>query len=80
MFAKNGAHVTGLDLSPGAIALAKEYFAYRRLPADLRVGNAEQLPFADGEFDMVVSLGVLHHTPDTERALREVYRVPETRR
>jgi ubiquinone/menaquinone biosynthesis C-methylase UbiE len=75
LFAKNGANVTGLDLSASAIELAKKYFALRHISADLRVGNAECLPFPDEEFDVVVSLGVLHHTPDTERALNEVYRV-----
>jgi ubiquinone/menaquinone biosynthesis C-methylase UbiE len=74
-FAKHGANVTGLDLSASAIELARSYFAYRQLHADLRVGNAENLPFPDVRFDVVVSLGVLHHTPNTEVALEEVYRV-----
>ncbi len=37
--------------------------------------DAENLPFADNTFDIVYSNGVLHHTPDTRRAIAEVYRV-----
>jgi ubiquinone/menaquinone biosynthesis C-methylase UbiE len=67
--------VTGIDLSESAIKLARMYFDYRQVPADLKVGNAEELQFADDEFDVVVSLGVLHHTPNTQNAIDEVYRV-----
>jgi SAM-dependent methyltransferase len=41
----------------------------------LAVGDAESLPFADGTFDVVYSWGVLHHSPDTPKAFREVLRV-----
>jgi ubiquinone/menaquinone biosynthesis C-methylase UbiE len=74
-FAKNGANVTGVDLSESAINLARLYFGYRQIPAHLSVGNAESLQFRDEEFDVVVSLGVLHHTPDTQKSIDEIYRV-----
>ncbi len=45
------------------------------LSSDLRVADAEDLPFADGSFDVVYSWGVLHHTPDTPRAISEAVRV-----
>lgn len=38
-------------------------------------GDAEQLPFKDDAFDVVYSSGVLHHAPDTDKCIREVYRV-----
>jgi len=38
-------------------------------------GNLEALPFASGTFDVVMSRGVIHHTPDPARALRELVRV-----
>ena len=38
-------------------------------------GNLEALPFASGAFDVVMSRGVIHHTPEPERALRELLRV-----
>jgi ubiquinone/menaquinone biosynthesis C-methylase UbiE len=37
--------------------------------------DAENLPFLDNTFDIVYSNGVLHHTPDTEKAIEDVYRV-----
>src|SRR4051812_12880360 len=44
-------------------------------PAVLTVqADAEDLPFAEGSFDLVMSIGVLHHLPDTERALRSIAR------
>lgn len=45
------------------------------LTARVQVADAEGLPFADASFDLVYSWGVLHHTPDTRRALGEVRRV-----
>lgn len=74
-WAKNGLQVTGLDLSPAAIQLAIKNFEFNNLPADLRVGNAEKLPFSDNSFDIVTSLGVLHQTESTEKAVAEVHRV-----
>lgn len=43
--------------------------------ADVRVGNALNLPFAGESFDFVFSNGVIHHTLDTERAFAELCRV-----
>lgn len=33
--------------------------------------SASELPFPDGEFDFVYSIGVLHHIPDTEKAMQD---------
>jgi ubiquinone/menaquinone biosynthesis C-methylase UbiE len=43
------------------------------------VADAEALPFADTSFDLVYSWGVLHHTPNTKRALDEIRRVLKPR-
>jgi SAM-dependent methyltransferase len=45
------------------------------LPGTFRVADAERLDFPDNSFDIVYSHGVLHHTPDTAGAIREVHRV-----
>lgn len=72
---KNGARATGVDLTEAGIALTKERLALEECTATLRQADAENLPFEDGSFDIVYSYGVLHHTPDTPRALAEVHRV-----
>lgn len=77
-FARGGARVTGVDLTETAVALTRRRLALAGLEATLVVGNAEALPFADGTFDYVSSSGVLHHTPDTERAMAEAVRVVRT--
>jgi len=74
-FARAGANLTGIDLTPHAIELAGKRLALEGLSSDLRVGDAERLPFPDACFDFVYSWGVIHHTPDTPRAAREIVRV-----
>jgi len=74
-FARRGARYTGVDLTEASIELVKKRFDFEGLAADLRVADAETLPFADDTFDLVYSHGVLHHTPDTQRAINEVHRV-----
>jgi SAM-dependent methyltransferase len=67
-----GADVRGIDVSAYAIANGKEEIRNR-----LVCGNATELPFADGAFDLVVSLGTLHNLalPDLWRSLDEIERV-----
>jgi ubiquinone/menaquinone biosynthesis C-methylase UbiE len=74
-FAKAGADYTGVDLTEAAIELARRRFELFQLPGAFRVADAEQLDFPDNSFDVVYSHGVLHHTPDTAGAIREVHRV-----
>jgi SAM-dependent methyltransferase len=75
LFAEAGARLTGIDLTARSIDLVRKRFAVFGLRSDLRVANAECLPFAHESFDVVYSWGVLHHTPDTADAVREVWRV-----
>jgi ubiquinone/menaquinone biosynthesis C-methylase UbiE len=74
-FARAGARYTGIDLTEASIELVRKRFALESLAGDLRVADAEGLPFADASFDLVYSHGVLHHTPDTRRAIDEAHRV-----
>jgi ubiquinone/menaquinone biosynthesis C-methylase UbiE len=74
-FASAGAIVAGVDLSPEHLRIATQRFRLSGIPADLRLADAERLPFADGSFDVVYTFGVVHHTPDTQRAVDEIYRV-----
>ena len=74
-FAKAGARYTGIDLTDAAVGLAKRRFELFDLPGTFRVADAERLDFPDNSFDLVYSHGVLHHTPDTAAAVREIHRV-----
>lgn len=74
-YARAGARVTGIDLTPRHLELARSHVAALGLPAEIVSGDAEHLPFDDASFDRVSSNGVLHHTPDMPAALREIRRV-----
>ena len=74
-FAQAGAHYTGIDLTEAAIELARKRFELSGLIGEFWVADAENLDFADDSFDRVYSHGVLHHTPDTARAIAEIHRV-----
>jgi SAM-dependent methyltransferase len=74
-FARAGAHVTGVDLTEHSVRLVRRRLELEGLDGDVEVADAERLPFDDGAFDRVYSWGVLHHTPDSDRAFREALRV-----
>ncbi|MGI8734971.1 MAG: class I SAM-dependent methyltransferase [Pyrinomonadaceae bacterium] len=80
-FAKAGADYTGVDLTEAAVDLARKRFELSGFPGRFQTEDAESLTFEDNSFDLVYSHGVLHHTPDTARAVREIHRVlrPEGR-
>jgi SAM-dependent methyltransferase len=66
-----GARVVGIDLSQ-AVEAAVGNLAERE--ADILQADAFHLPFAPESFDCIYSLGVLHHTPDCERAVKGLAR------
>lgn len=61
--------VTAIDLSERMVELT------RARGVDARVGDVQQLPFADGSFDCVVAAWMLYHVPDVGRGLDEIVRV-----
>jgi ubiquinone/menaquinone biosynthesis C-methylase UbiE len=75
-WAKSGPRsLTGIDLTDRAVEFTRSRLAFYGFDSNVQVGDGEALPFADDSFDLVFSYGVLHHTPDTARAIREVHRV-----
>ncbi len=74
-FAEAGADYTGVDLTEAAVELARKRFELFELPGKFQTADAENLNFADDSFDLVYSHGVLHHTPETAKAIREIHRV-----
>ncbi|HEX9381414.1 MAG TPA: class I SAM-dependent methyltransferase [Gaiellaceae bacterium] len=64
-----GAEVVGVDQSERMVELQ------RSKGIDARVGDVQDLPFADGEFDVAVAAWMLYHVADLDRALAELARV-----
>ncbi|MCA9672513.1 MAG: class I SAM-dependent methyltransferase [Myxococcales bacterium] len=77
--ARRGAHVSGVDFAPSAIARARQLAdadaTRASLPIAFREGDAEQLPYADGEFDAVVSTFGVMFVNRPEAAAAEIARV-----
>jgi ubiquinone/menaquinone biosynthesis C-methylase UbiE len=72
-----GAEIVGLDMSLQSIRSAK-FGASEIGHADrtrLLQADAEHLPLQNGSFDIAISIGVLHHTSDTVRGIREIHRL-----
>jgi SAM-dependent methyltransferase len=75
--AARGYAVTALDLEPLALRKAREQLRRAGLRATFVAGNALDLKFADGSFDLVLDYGCFHHvvTRDWPRYRREIARV-----
>ena len=73
-FARGGARVTAIDLTPRSVETSRKHLALYGEQGEFAISDCERLPFADASFDVVYSNGVLHHTPDTEGAVREIHR------
>ena len=70
------ARLVAFDIDAAAIEQARRRLApLLGESVELRVADATRLPFADGEFDAALELGILHHIPDWRAALRETARV-----
>src|SRR6266542_5547832 len=67
--------LTGVDLTPRAVGHTKARFELLGKRTNLINADAERLPLADNAFDIVYSWGVVHCSPDTQQAVREIYRV-----
>jgi ubiquinone/menaquinone biosynthesis C-methylase UbiE len=72
---KAGAQATGVDLSAASLDRARQRCEAAGFNPDLRIADAEQLPFAGDYFDVVYSYGVMHHSPNTQQCVREALRV-----
>lgn len=64
-----GADVVAIDLSPRMAELARER------GVDAMVGDVQDLPFEQGQFDCAVANWMLYHVPDIDRGLSELARV-----
>src|ERR687886_1197561 len=71
--------LTGVDLSPAMLAVARQRAQTLGRAVDLRVGNAQALDFPDASFDTVVCTLSLCTIPDDRRAVAEAVRVLRSR-
>lgn len=70
-----GCHIVLTDLSPGMVAEAEAALGDSGHDFSFQVASVEQLPFADGSFDVVVANHMLYHVPDLAAGLAEIRRV-----
>ena len=73
--ASRGHRVTGVDFAPAMLAEARRKASEQRAAIRFEEADAEQLPFASGSFDLVVSRHVLWTLPHPEEAIDEWIRV-----
>jgi SAM-dependent methyltransferase len=71
-----GAHASGIDLTPEGLENLMRRIQIYQLPPPEKIleADAEELPFPSDHFDLGYSFGVLHHSPDTEKAIAELVR------
>jgi SAM-dependent methyltransferase len=74
-FARGGARVTGVDLSPSAATLTAANVRQQEVRAGVVCADGQRLPFADRSFDFVYAHGVVQYAADDESVVRECHRV-----
>jgi ubiquinone/menaquinone biosynthesis C-methylase UbiE len=67
--------IMGLDISKTFVELAQKNAAEAGVTAQFRVGNASEMPFADGSFDLLLCRAAFKNFSEPEKALREMRRV-----
>lgn len=74
-FAKVTKHLVGLDISSETIELANKRRVLYNLNYETVCSSATLIPFENESFDLVVSIGCLHHIPDIIDVVKEIQRV-----
>ena len=76
-FARHGAEYTGIDISEASLHLSRERFRVYELTGEFRQGSVTDLAFIKslGQFDLVYSYGVLHHSPGMSDHLAHISKV-----
>jgi ubiquinone/menaquinone biosynthesis C-methylase UbiE len=73
--AQLGYEVSGLDIAPNMIQRARSEAQHQNLKCDFQVGIAENLPYPDAYFNVVIALGLLGNILEDKLALTEMARV-----
>jgi ubiquinone/menaquinone biosynthesis C-methylase UbiE len=74
-WARAGCQCYGVDLTDAAINTTRKRLEMYGFKSNLQRLNAESLPFPDGQFDVVYSWGVIHHSEFPENIIKEIRRV-----
>jgi cyclopropane fatty-acyl-phospholipid synthase-like methyltransferase len=77
-FARHGAEYVGIDLSEVSIDLCRQRFDVLNLPGEFHVRNINNSVADLGEFDLIYSMGVIHHFPNIELSLQNMHKVTKT--
>lgn len=77
--AHRGADVTGQDLAPVLIETARQRAAEEGVDVEFEAGDAEEMPYPDGTFDVVLSTCGVMFAPDHEAVARQLARVTRPR-
>ena len=72
---RRGDQITGLDLSPIALILARQFAEKHRTPLPLVLGDMRRMPFPEKSFDVVWNSGTLEHYDEPIPILQEMWRV-----
>lgn len=73
---KSVKNVYGVDISPKMLQEARKRLGKKTV---LKRACADQLPFQDNSFDIVTTMDSFHHFPNPEKAVREIYRVTQSK-
>lgn len=72
---RGGALAYGIDISEPTVTQARDAFGTGRGALRAAVGDVRAIPFSDGSFDAVYSMGTIEHFDETEQAVAEIARV-----
>jgi len=68
-------NIVGLEFNPEFVEKARENLRKWKIKARIIQGDVRKIPFKKESFDFVFCNGVIEHFPETEKAIREIYRV-----
>ena len=74
-FARAGARCAGVDITDNHLRLTERNFSLQGKSVALYKADATKLPFADQSLDCVYSFGVIHHIPEAQDVVAEIFRV-----
>jgi ubiquinone/menaquinone biosynthesis C-methylase UbiE len=74
-YARKGFEVHAIDLVPKSMEITQKSLKVFDLQATLCEASVDNIPYSNNFFDFIISNGVIHHTPNTDEAVKEFYRV-----